>query len=243
MDREQKWLARRLGKITASELSSITSASGKIIDGNIDYIRSKRFERNHGFALPVSSRAMELGKQNEPIAVAWYRENYRFSNIIYSQELPEIPFWENPDIPNFGASPDAFSSDEIIVLEVKNVISNGQIEFYFDPSTSFTEKKARVVKEHMDQILGQFVSNPKVQLIRLLKYCAPNDDIIADLDSPMDPWRGIVFEFERRDYLASIDDMAERINLFNAFISSDINPSEFKKGDWFVDDNGKLCKI
>ena len=51
----------------------------------------------------------------------------------------------------------------------------------------------------------------------------------------------MVFEFERRDYEASIAVLAERIKLFNAFIASDINPSEFKKGEWFVDENGKLC--
>lgn len=241
MDKEQKWLAQRLGKITASELGNITSASGKIIDGNIDYIRAKRFERNHGFALPVSSRAMEIGKQQEPYAVAWYRENYPQSKIVYSQELPEIPFWTNPLVPNFGASPDAFSSDEVIVVEFKCTVGNSTIEFFFDPATSFVEKKARVAKEHLDQILGQFVSNEKVGLIRLVKYCPCNDDIIQDLDSPLAPWRGLVFEFERRDYESSIAEMAKRIRLFDAFISSGINPAEFKKGEWSVVD-GNLIK-
>lgn len=227
--------------ITASELSDITSASGKIIDTNIDYIRSKRFERNHGFSLPVTSRAMELGRQNEPMAVEWYRANYPQSKIIYSQELSEIPFWTNPLVPNFGASPDAFTPDETIVVEIKNTVGNSTIEFFFDPCTSFEEKKARVVKEHLPQILGQFISNPKVLVIRLLKYCAQNDDIIADTTSPLDPWRGVLFEFERRDYIESIAEMEERINLFNAFIASEKNPSEFKRGEWSVV-NGKLIQ-
>lgn len=241
MDKEQVWLQKRLGMITASELGNITSASGKIIDGNIDYIRSKRFERNHGFSLPVSSRAMELGKQNEPMAIEWYRANYPQSKIIYAQDLPEIPFWTNPSVPQFGASPDAFTEDEVIVVEVKCVVGNGSIEFYFDPATSFEEKKSRVAKEHLDQILGQFIANPKVQLIRLLKYCPQNDDILQDLDSPLEPWRGIVFEFERRDYEASIQEMIERIDLFNAFIACGANPSEFKVGVWSLRD-GKLVQ-
>ena len=241
MTKEDKWKEKRLGLITASELDSIMSASGKIIDGNIDYVRSKRFERNHGFSLPVSSRAMEIGKQAEPYAVEWYRANYPQSPIIYSQELPEIPFWTNPVVPDFGASPDAFSADEMIVVEIKTTVGNSTIEFFFDPATSFVEKKARVWKEHGDQILGQFLSNPKVLIIRLLKYCPCNDDILQDTDSPLAPWRGMVFEFERKDYEASISVLAERIKLFNAFIASDINPSEFKKGEWYVDENGKLC--
>ena len=46
----------RCGKITASELSEIMSASGKIIDGCVSYIRAKRWERLHGYSLPVSAR-------------------------------------------------------------------------------------------------------------------------------------------------------------------------------------------
>lgn len=234
MDKETLWLQQRLGKITASELGSITSASGKIIDGNIDYIRSKRFERNHGFSLPVSSRAMEIGKEQEPYAIEWYRTHYPNVQIIYSQDLPKIPFWENPLVPNFGASPDAFTDDETIILEVKCCVGNSTIEFFFDPNTSFEEKKARVAKEHLDQILGQFISNPNVQVVRLLKYCPQNDDILHDIDSPLAPWRGIVFEFERRYYEQSIADTIDRINLFNAMIASDYNPSEFKKDQWTV---------
>ena len=141
MDKETRWLQKRLGKITASELSSITSASGKIIDGNIDYIRAKRFERRHGFALPVSSRAMEIGKEQEPYAVEWYRKYHPYVKMVYSQELPEIPFWTNSLVPGFGASPDAFSDDEMVVLEVKCCVGNSTIEFFFDPDTSFEEKR------------------------------------------------------------------------------------------------------
>lgn len=241
MTKEDIWLRKRLGKITASEMSSIMSASGRVIDTNVSYIRSKRFERIHNFALPVSSREMELGKQNEPYAIAWYRVNYPQSNIIYSQELDEIPFWENPNVPNFGASPDAFSPDELLEVEVKCTISNGAIEFYFDPATSFEEKKARAAKEHLDQILGQFVANPKVLVVRLLKYCPQNDFIDDDRDSPTAPWRGIVFEFERKDYERSIAQAEQRIKLFNAFIDSRESPSEFKSGEWYVDNDGKLC--
>lgn len=241
MNKETVWLKKRLGKITASELSNITSASGKIIDGCLDYIRTKRFERNHGFALPVSSKAMEQGKEQEPYAIAWYRENYPQSKIIYSQDLPDIPFWTNPLVPNYGASPDAFTEDEMIVVEIKCVVGNTTIPFFFDPATSFEEKKARVWKDHGDQILGQFIANPKVLVIRLVKYCPCNDDIMADLDGPLEPWRGIVFEFERRDFEQSIVDMADRIRLFDAMIASGINPSDFKKGEWSVVD-GKLIK-
>lgn len=241
MEREDKWMQKRLGRITASELGSITSASGKIIDGNVDYIRTKRWERNHGYSLPISSKAMEWGRENEPYAIEWYRANFPDSQVVYSQELPEIPFWTNPSVKNFGASPDAFTEDESMVLEIKNVYSNGNIEFFFDPDTSYEEKKAKVAKEHIDQILGQFISNPAVKTVRLLKYCAQNDDIPQDTDSPLAAWRGIVFDFQREEYISSIEEMIERINLFNAFIASKKNPSDFKQGDWFLEGDTLFC--
>ena len=217
MEREDKWMQKRLGRITASELGSITSASGKIIDGNVDYIRTKRWERNHGYSLPISSKAMEWGRENEPYAIEWYRANFPDSQVVYSQELPDIPFWTNPSVKNFGASPDAFTEDESMVLEIKNVYSNGNIEFFFDPDTSYEEKKAKVAKEHIDQNIPQ------------------------DTDSPLAAWRGIVFDFQREEYISSIEEMIERINLFNAFIASKKNPSDFKQGDWFLEGDTLSC--
>ena len=36
--------------------------------------------------------------------------------------------------------------------------------------------------------------------------------------------------------------MKERIRLFDAMIDAPINPSDFKTGQWVVN-NGKLCKL
>ena len=71
MNKELVWKRKRLGCISASELDDIVSASGKIIDGNLSYIRKKRFERKHGYTLPVSSRPMEIGKEQEPYIAQW----------------------------------------------------------------------------------------------------------------------------------------------------------------------------
>ena len=52
--------------------------------------------------------------------------------------------------------------------------------------------------------------------------------------------RGLVFKFARKDYEASIEEMKRRIILFDKMIDAPINPSEFKKGEWYVDDVGVL---
>jgi len=240
MDKEQKWLQRRLGMITASELGNITSASGKIIDGNLSYIRSKRWERKHGFSHPVTARAMEIGNEQEPMIYQWAMANLGFREIVYSKDLPEIPFWISISCP-VGASPDAFTPDRRIVFEFKTLVGATAIEFFGDEFTSYEEKKIAVWKEHGDQILGQFISDSAIQEIWLIKYIYQDDDIIKDTDSPLAPWRGLVFKFTRDAFEDSIAEMRERIILIDKMIDAPINPAEFKKGEWYVN-NGQLKK-
>jgi len=242
MTKEEKWMERRVGMITASELGQIMSASGKIIDGNLSYIRAKRFERKHGFSHPVTARAMEIGNEQEPYVIDWCRANLPVGEIVYSKDLPEIPFWVSEDCP-VGASPDAYTEDERIVIEAKTLVGANAIEFFDDEYTPMEEKKLAVWKDHGDQILGQFISNSKIETVLLVKYIYQDDDIMKDLDSPNAPWRGIVFKFERKDYLESIEMMRERIILFDKMIDAPINPSEFKKGEWTVLSNGQLTKV
>lgn len=240
MDKQQKWLQQRLGMITASELGQITSASGKIIDGNLSYIRSKRWERRRGFSHPVSARTMDIGNEQEPYVYDWCVANLGLDKIIYSKDLPTITFWVSEECP-LGASPDAYTPDESTVVELKTLVGATAIEFFGDEDTSYEEKKIAVWKEHGDQLLGQFLSNRKVREIILVKYIYQDDDIMKDTDSPNAPWRGIVFRFERADFAASIAEMKDRIVLFDAMIDSHVNPSEFKKGSWSLKD-GKLVK-
>ena len=241
MDKEQKWLQKRLGMITASELGQITSASGKIIDGNLSYIRSKRWERKHGFTHPVSARAMEIGNEQEPTIYEWCKANLGFNEIVYSKELPEIPFWIATDCP-VGASPDAYVPSQRLEFEFKTLVGATSIEFFGDEYTSYEEKKLAVWKDHGDQLLGQFISNSAVEEIWVVKYIYQDDDILKDTDSPLAPWRGLVFKFARKDYEASIEELRRRIILFDKMIDAPINPAEFKKGEWYVDDNRQLQK-
>lgn len=219
-------------------LSDIVSKSGKITLGVQNAIRSKRFERKRGYSLPVSSREMEIGKEQEKYAVEWFRENHPEIPIIYAQELPEIPFWE-VSWAKYGASPDAFSEDESVVVEFKTLVSNGKIEFFCDEHTPWIAKELAVWEEHSDQILGQFLSNEKVQTIYLVKYVFQDDYNDFDLDSPTAPWRGFVFRFNREDYPESLERLKKRIEFIDALIDSDLNPAEM---DDYELCNGKLVK-
>lgn len=244
MDKNELWMEKRCGRITASELGQIVSASQKVIDGNVSYVRAKRFERRHGFSLPVSARAMDIGNETEPDIFRWAVGNLpecKAARFVYSKDLPEVPFWIPEGMPMFGASPDAYSEDESVVLEFKTMVGNETVEFFCDERTSGEEKSFRVFKEHGPQILGLFLSNPKVKSVVLVKYVPQRDEIMKDLDSPLAPWRGVVFRFRREDYAESIEDMRRRVLLFDAFIDSDMNPSKMKEGWELVD--GRLVKV
>lgn len=249
MDKQEQWMENRCGRITASELGNLTSASGKIIDGNLAFIRQKRWERRHGFALPVNAKQFDIGHETEPYIFDWAVRNLpnlypelKGVKFLYSQNLPVLPFWIPVGFDKFGASPDAFSEDESIVLEFKTLVGNDTRCFFMDEHTSYEEKKAAVWKEHGDQIIGQFLSNNSVDTVFLIKYAPQLDDVIKDNDSPDAPWRGIVFRFDRKDFLESIAALKQRIELFDAFIDSGINPSEFKVGTWSVSTKGELVQ-
>ena len=225
MDKEQQWLKRRLGYISASELNNLCSKSGKVTKENISYIRRKRFQRKHGFTYPVSGYALDMGKIMEHDAVLWFRENYPEVPIIYSQELSEIPFW-TVDWAKFGASPDCFTEDQSIVVEIKNLVGNNTAEFFDDTYTPYETKKAFVIEEHGNQICGQFLSNEKVQEIWVVKYIYQRDEVDEDIDSPLAPWRGLVFKFRREDF--DLDSTKQRIIKFDNFIDTDQDPNLFK---------------
>lgn len=225
MDKELEWKKERVGLITASELGGIMSASGKIIDSNLDYVRKKRFERSRRFSLPVNGRALDVGHEQEPYAVRWFKANHPEREIIYSQDCDKIPFWK-VDWANFGASPDCFSPDESFVLEIKSVVGNTNLEFFADFYTSYEDKRAYVLKEHGDQLAGQFLSNEKVQEIWLLKYLYQRDEIDEDTDSPLATWRGIIFKFKREEF--DLKRYKDRIVLFDTFIDSLYDPKVMK---------------
>ena len=178
---------------------------------------------------------MEIGNEQEPMIFEWLKTNVGVENMVYSKDLPEIPFWVSPDCP-MGASPDAYTEDESIVFEFKTLVGAASIEFFSDEYTSYEEKKKVVWNDHGDQILGQFISNPKVQEIWLVKYIYQDDDIMEDTDSPLAPWRGLVFQFYRSDFGAAIEMMKDLIRIFDAMIDAPMDPSKFKKAKFEITD-------
>jgi hypothetical protein len=177
---------------------------------------------------------MEIGTENEKYVIEWFRNQYPDIPIIYAQELGEnIPFWK-VGWAKFGASPDAFTEDERIVIDAKTVVSNSNIEFFADEYTSYEEKKAKVWEEHGDQILGLWLSNPKTEEVWIVKHIYCDEFNEFEPADPLATWRGLVFKFARKDFEASIAEMKDRIILFDKMIDAPVDPSQFKVGEWSV---------
>lgn len=229
-EKEREWLNRRAGFISASELHNLFSASGKFIDGMVDYCRHKRFERKHGYVIPFTSRAMEIGKEQERYAYEWLKANVDElkDSLLYAQDQSEIPFWTVPDL-HFGASPDTFTIDRRIIVEIKTVVGIGETEYWDDDTIPYDEKRDLVLREHGAQLAGQLLSSPVTEEIWLVKYLYQNDDIDKDMDSPVAPWRGWLFKFHRDQF--DLDALYDRIADFDAMIDSRRNLVELKN-EW-----------
>lgn len=229
-EKEREWLDRRMGFISASELHNLFSASGKFIDGMADYCRHKRFERKHGYVIPFTSRAIEIGKEQERYAFEWLKANVEElkDTLVYAQDLPDIPFWTLPDL-HFGASPDTFTEDRKLIVEIKTVVGITDTEYYDDGSIPYEQKRDRVVSEHWAQLAGQLLSSPETEEIWLVKYLPQLDDVDKDTDSPTAPWRGWLFKFRRDEF--DLSGLQERIALFDRIIDSGDNLEDVKS-DW-----------
>lgn len=229
-EKEREWLNRRVGFISASELHNLFSASGKFIDGMVDYCRHKRFERKHGYVIPFTSRAMEIGKEQERYAYEWLKANVEGlkDTLVYSQDEPEIPFWTVSDL-RFGASPDTYTRDRGLIVEIKTVVGIGETEYWDDETVPYEDKRSMVLKDHGAQLAGQLLSSPETGEIWLVKYLPQLDDIDKDTDSPTAPWRGWLFKFRRDEF--DLDGLCDRIAHFDAIIDSGRNLDDVKK-EW-----------
>jgi hypothetical protein len=219
------------------------SASGKWIEGNIDYLYEIQYQRLTGEPEPpITARPMRIGIENEPYAIAWVRENYPDLNVLHcGADFTELIFEEPyPDL-MFGASPDAFITQKEAIknmadgrviydsaiksfisalLEVKCVVGRKETVRYFSPTLPDEVKKDMVKKEHGWQMAAQLFAYPNVQKIYLLKYLPQMDDNEWDLRPASDPSRGIMFEFSRGELAIEIATFEHRLRVADVYLKS-----------------------
>ena len=239
-NKELQWHLRKVGKFSASRAADLMSASGKWIEGNIDYLYEIQYQRLTNEPTPqVYAKPMQIGIENEPYAVEWLRENYPDLNILhcdadFTEKVFDEPY---PDLA-FGASPDCFLVKGLTIdgapyvysqdfkryieslVEIKCVVGRKNTVRYFSPTLPFEVKRDMALKEHRWQMAAQMFAYPDVQQIYLLKYLPQMDDNQFDLRPVTDPSRGILFTFTRAELIVDIKTYEARLKYADAYLKS-----------------------
>lgn len=227
-NKESKWLQKKIGVISSSEVDKLMSKSGKWIDGNKTYLyKIERQRYLNQPPPPISSRAMQIGIESEPYAIEWLRANtsmeIRHCDKDYDEKVFAVTDY------GLGSSPDAFevevnetTQEEIKVglIEIKTVVGDEPTNYYFSPTVPFDKKRLRAFDEHSGQMAGQLLVFPEIDKIKLMKYDPQMDDNEYDIRPVLDPTRGVVFEFTRAEFGSYLDDLKERVVFANNYLKA-----------------------
>ena len=242
--KETDWLKRRAGKITSSNLSKLftggrrdlTDMERAIIGGNrktmdvefgevaIKYLYQLQGEKRLG--RPMYQRDnynFEFGRKAEPYAIAYLRANYPDWIIKHcsSDDFPEIVFckseagaWDSPDF-YVGLS---------AVGEIKCPVDQAKFEQLRD----MTKDEVRV--EYEMQLANHLNCNPTCSKLIYFIYSAQIDDDELDVLDPLDPSRGILFEYDRSEFQELISQIEEKVKKVMRFLA-DIDAGKCKVRD------------
>ncbi|MEG1289546.1 MAG: YqaJ viral recombinase family protein [Bacteroidaceae bacterium] len=222
-----EWLQNRSGYITASNLHLLmTKGRGKEQawgDSAISYLYKVEYERFMGCpGIETDAAPLRFGRENEPYAIEWLRRNFNPYVRYYEVDFPEKPFIK-VDFAKFGSTPDAdivgFNGTVEELIEIKTTFSEKATYTYFSPSKPYDKKRAMALEEHIDQLIGQLLCFPNVNVIHLLKY-NPQRDSEYDIKPIDDPSRGIMFTFTREELGLAIDIRRERIIMADEYLET-----------------------
>lgn len=123
-----EWLQSRLGKVTASEIDSLISPTGKVRtgDGPQTYLYKKLTEKLLGVSLDSgspSSFAMDQGQMIEAEAIPWY-------SFAHGVQIDRVGFCES-DCGRYGMSPDGLIGEDG-GIEIKSPQPANAVEYLLE---------------------------------------------------------------------------------------------------------------
>ena len=208
-EREIRWHKNRCGKVTSSSLAKLLTkgTKGKLWgDTAISYLYEKVYELEMGKPIRNESNAnFRWGHEQEPMAIEWLKANTMYDIKHCSEDFDEIRFTSG-GVDDFGDSLD-FLADGNILGEIKCVTSQSKFAKYKRCS------KADVVNEYAEQFSGHFLGNPNSDRLLYLVYDGQSDEDEMDNVDPLDPRRGILFEYSREEFEGLMNLDLERIKV------------------------------
>lgn len=121
IEREQRWKAKRIGKITSSMLPKLldTNKNGTLKKAGTDYLLEIMHQRQTGFdSEETFAKAMNWGKAHEEEALRYYQAHYEPSMMSATYDFDDIIFVDDV-LAGFGDSPDGCTDDHSIICEIK----------------------------------------------------------------------------------------------------------------------------
>lgn len=209
--REFEWKRKRCGKITSSTLPDLMTCGRSKDDlfgqKALDVLYMNLYERRTKQPVEnVSSKILEWGHENEPIAIDWFRRQFAFNTVkSCTNDFKSIVF--NEPFDGFGDSPDFYMYDNdnniCAIGEVKCPVSQTKIE-KLRFMNAITEKT-----EYYWQFLGHFVGTPEVDKLYYVIYDGYRDE-------------GIYYVMNRIEHAENIEKLTERIKLCDEVLKASI---------------------
>ena len=229
-DKETLWHQKRLGKITSSNLHLLNTSAPKWTKTAISYLYS--LQRQRLLKQPkksVVTYAMQIGIDNEPYAVEWIRENLKLKVEHCDVDFDEKVFIETDW--GLGDSPDGYvyDKDEKLLLEIKCLVTDGKVDWFFSPTVPYDKKKDEMFKEHKNQLAGHLLAHPDINKVMLMIYDPQDDDDMNDLRSPLCSTRGLVFIYDRAEFGDLIETTKERVIIAEEWLQSGKDLDEMMK--------------
>ena len=162
-DKELAWLKKRSTRITASGLKKLNTGGtkGRLFgDTAIGYIEDIIIQIQENDLIEAEEKAevwqMRFGKDNEPLAINWLRENFMEEIKCGATDFGDILFLCPSE--SFGDSPDAlvYENDEVSWCEVKCPANKKKAIKLTKPEVTLAD----VVDEYRDQFIGHFLGLP-----------------------------------------------------------------------------------
>lgn len=215
-DRELAWLKKRSSRITASNLKKLNTGGtkGRLFgDTAIGYIEDIVMQIQEGDLIEAEEKAtiwqMQFGKDNEPLALNWLRENFMEEVKSGTTDFDEILFLCPSE--GFGDSPDTliYENDEVNWCEIKCPANKKKAIKLTKPEITLAD----VVDEYRDQFIGHFLGLPNSEKGYYVIY---NAHINSFTGKPYN--RGVRFILNRADFEPSITLMEAKIEKVYRFI-------------------------
>lgn len=216
-DRELAWLKRRSTKITASGLQKLNTpgTKGRLFgDTAIGYIEDIVMQIQEGDLIESQDKAsvwqMQFGKDNEPLAVEWIRDNFMEEFRSGTTDFGDVLFMCIGE--HFGDSPDGliYNDDELVAWgEIKCPANKKKAIKLTKPSVTLAD----VVDEYRWQFIGHFIGNPNVDIGWYVIFNAHVNELTG---KPYN--RGRRFILHRKDFEPSISLTEAKIEKVYQFI-------------------------